>query len=469
MFRENPYVECPDCGTSNKDTNWQCWKCNKEGRVTELSEVGGADAPWSNRGTVYGGQLRGARGSSAYSTAARNPMIDSATGRRIVENIFNINPDSIELEEGADMDYDDLMGDDLEIDEIDDELDDGDFDDDGDDDFEDDVIEKELEDMSNEGIDQDLEEPSMGWKIPSLGLRRRNPCDEECLCGEGDSSCQCMRRNPRRSRNPLRRRNVAPAWGGPLFRRNRNPLKRIGSSEAAAWGAPLFRRHRSRRNPIRRRNAGLWGSNGNWSSRRRRNGASPFSNQWSSPAWGKPAFRSRRNPMAQTARWEPCSKCGLAICDGSCNSRRNHRSRRHNPFVPSWSEPAWGGSLFSGRRNPMAKTARWEPCAKCGQATCDGNCGSRRRRNSFTPTWDQKAWGGPLYRKRLRSRKNPIGNYRKNVVDSDTCDCEGCDRPWKADYGDGMGRFCMKHREECSGPQWGSFKRNPINRYRRNG
>jgi hypothetical protein len=373
MRRQNPYISCPECATSNKDTNWQCWKCKKEGQVTELTEVGGADPPWAGRGTVFGGKMREAAGTSAYSIAARRNPVDPEVGQRIAENIFQINPDSVELERGvSNMDF-----------ELDDIEEDDDLDIEEDDDLEEDGDDLDIEENDELDIDTPVSITSRyrrhnPWRrrntAPAWGgpLYRRNPCccgkdGCNCACNGTEARCACRKRN---CGIGLRRNSQAPVWGGPLFHRNRrNPLRRR-NAQAPVWGGPLFRN--------RRRNA-------------------------QAPVWGGPLYRrNRRNPLrrrnAQAPVWGgPLYRRNSARLWGA-DGKWSSSSRRRNAQAP-----VWGGPLY--RKNPMAKTARWEPCAKCGLAVCDGTCSAR---NSQAPVW-----GGPLYRRRLR--RNPSRrSYRRN-------------------------------------------------------
>ena len=475
MYRHNPYVRCPKCDASNKDSNWRCWKCFKNGGiVTELEEVGGASPPWGSQGVVLGGALHKDLGYSAvaarrnpedsmvlqnlklirtyadkiyqnipesrglhewmehflsicsadmsdivhalrsYEPKARNPKkkymakanarliksyaseligmlheeisiedlkdwmtskisaisnrldsvwhaieykpeyavnrnpipinIPSSVGLEVAKDIFNVNPDLVELNTGEDMNYDDHIEDDLDelaYDDLDDDLEEDELDIEEDEDDDDD----EIDEISEDSISA----------VASYYRRRKNPWrNNPCCCGESGCVCRCggdpgkcsckrsYRRNGAGWETPLfRRRNTVPAWGGPLYRRN-----------GAGWETPLFRRK-----GMRRRNT--------------------------VPAWGGPLYRrhrSRRNPLTRTARWAPCAGCGLATCGCGCGGDEmlctcSGRGMRRN------SSPAWGGPLY--RRNAARM---W------------GADGKFRRRNPFG---SDAAWGGPLYRRRL--------------------------------------------------------------------
>lgn len=517
MYRRNPYINCPQCGASNKDSNWRCWKCFKNsGVVTELEEAGGAAPPWGNQGVVLGGALHSDLGYSAvaarrnpetsmvsqnlklirsyadkiyqnipdgqglhewmehflsicsadmsdivhalrsYEPKARNPKkkymakanarliksyaseliemlheelstedlrdwmtskisaianrldsvwhameykpeyavkrnpiavdIPSSVGLEFAKEIFNTNPDLVELNSGEDMHYDDHIEEDL------DELANDDLDDE--DELDVGFSEDEEIDLDDEDDDEDEIGSDSISAVASYYRRRKNPWRRNpCCCGASGCMCQCdgdagrcgckrsYRRNAsapwskplfRRNRlrryrrngagweTPLfRRRNTAPSWGGPLFRRNagagwETPLFRRNSSPS--WGGPLFHRRKG----MRRRNAGAG---------------------WETPLFRR-RHRSRRNPIARTARWAPCAGCGLATCGCGCGGDEmlctcSGGGMRRN------TAPAWGGPLY--RRNGARM---WG---------ADGKF--RRRRHN--PFGSDAAWGGPLYRRRL--------------------------------------------------------------------
>jgi len=444
MYRRNPTITCPDCGTGNPSKNWQCWKCKKEGRVTELEEVGGASSPWASNKTVYGGKLYGEVGSSSYwrrrNLIDTTSLIDPQLGLDVAHDIFQRNPDSEESDTGVnDMD---LNHEDELPEEIEEEL----------------IEDVEEEEEEEEDLDTEVAEVSSNSVSPRYRRRnsdpvwggplyRRNPecpecvCDpcvcpecpecvcDPCVCPETTASrserrirdtgpkqkrltpeefakalgAKIVGPSPRTrstqsilppkkesySRNRLRRRNSDPVWGDPLYRnrrRNSDPV----------WGGPLYRR-----NPCedcncspcscrRRNSAPVWGG----PLYRRRNsdpvwGGPLYRNRRrnSDPVWGGPLYRGRRRNSdpawgGPLYRRNPCVDCDCdpCTCGTSCRYRRRNPRRRRN------SDPVWGGPLYRRRRR-----RRRNP---------------RRRRNS------DPVWGGPLYRRQLR--RNPRFSRRRN-------------------------------------------------------
>jgi len=349
MFRKNPAVNCPSCGTGNKANRWQCWSCK-----SELSESGGAAAPWADTGTVFGGKMRARAGTSSY---WRNPLIPYEFGKEIAENIFNVNPDSVESMVGEPMDMDSSMS----------------------------WLRRNPRRKRRNPRRRRNSAPVWGRRRnPRRSLFRRNtfPLGNENViyhcpgdCGSGakapldshPASCKLRQeKEAGKRRNPLYRRRLRrnPTWGGSLFRRN--PAMTARWSPCSGCGMASC-------------GCGCGGDEsrcscgGMGSSRRlRRNSA---------PAWGGPLFR--RNP-------EDCPACECAPCE--CRELEDLGTHllaggsRRNPFF---------------RRNPEncpeCPACECAPCecpecpsCECAPCKCAPGSVEARRRNT---------WSGPLFRR----------------------------------------------------------------------